>query len=64
MKAKVVIEKSFDEGQEFGKAWMPNDFAEFFRDEGEYLDRLCDIMEGKGDEKDSFTVTYTVTVIK
>ena len=62
MKAKVTMRKSFDEGKEFSKDWEHGDFEEFFKKEGDYLDRLGDIMEEHGEDGDQFTVTYTVTV--
>lgn len=64
MKAVVTIDKSFDEGKQFSKEWEAKDFEEFFRDEGKYLDNLSFILNLKGEPKDSFTVTYTVTVTK
>ena len=62
MKAKVAITKSFDEGKEFSKEWAQNDFEEFFIEEGQYLDRLCNTMTEHGKKDESFTMTYTVTV--
>ena len=62
MKAKVDISKSFDEGKAFSKEWNQGDFEEFFKDEGEYLDKLCGIAKEHGKSGDSFTVTYTVKV--
>lgn len=64
MKAKVTITKSFDKGKEFTKEWEPKDFAEFFADEGEYLDRLGNSLLEHGNKGDSFTVTYTVELTK
>lgn len=64
MKAVVTIEKTFDDGKKFTKEWTNGDFHEFFTEEGAYLDRLSKIVEDKGDEGDSFTVTYSVTVTK
>lgn len=62
MKAKVKIQKSFDDGKEFSKEWEKNDFREFFDEEGEYLDRLCDTLHTRGKAGERFTVTYTITV--
>lgn len=64
MKAVVTIEKTFDDGKKLTKEWESGDFHEFFVEEGDYLDRLSKIVEDKGDEGDSFTVTYSVTVTK
>lgn len=64
MRAKVVIKKTFDDAKEFGKNWEKGDFRNFFEEEGEYLDKLCDTLGDKGKEGDEFTVTYTVTVVK
>lgn len=64
MKANVVIEKSFDSGKAFSKEWEQGDFREFFTDEGQYIDNLCDILDGKGKPNEEFTVTYKVTVTK
>lgn len=62
LKAKVVIDKSFDESKEFTKEWQDGDFKEFFKDEGEYLDRLSKLADGRKEVGKLFTVTYTVTV--
>ena len=64
MNAKVVIEKSFDAGKEFRKTWEFGDFEKFLKDEGEYLDRLRNILKDKGEEGDEFTVTYTIILTK
>ena len=64
MKAAVKIEKSFDGSSQFRKGWESGDFREFFKDEGEYLDKLCGIMEDNAKTGEEFTVTYTVTVVK
>ena len=64
LKATVLIDKSFDDGKQFSKEWEQGDFEEFFKDEGEYLDRLADVLENNGKVYDEFTVTYTVTVKK
>ena len=64
MKAKVEVKKSFDLGKEFSKVWKDGDFEEFFKGEGEYLDRLAKTLDSKGMMGDSYTVTYTVTVRK
>ena len=62
MTARVKVEKSFDDGRTFTKELSGGDFREFFTDEGQYLDRLVDIVRIDGDDGDSFTVSYTVTV--
>lgn len=62
MKATVKIEKSFDEGKQFSKNYEPGDFAEFFKEEGDYLDKLSGIMKEHGEGNDKFVVTYTVTL--
>ena len=62
MRATVLIEKSFDDGKKFAKDYADGDFAEFFLEEGKYLDRLSDIMKERGVYGDEFTVTYTVTL--
>lgn len=64
MKAQIIITKSFDEPSEFTKSWCNGDFKEFLNDEGDYLDRLAKVLEEKGKDYDSFTVTYTVTLKK
>ena len=64
LKATVTINKSFDSGSAFSKGWEQGDFEEFFKDEGEYLDRLADVLENNGKVEDEFTVTYTVHVTK
>lgn len=65
MKAKVTIYKSFDgEPREFTKEWNEDDFRQFLNDEGAYLDRLAKVLEERGKESDSFTVTYTVSLTK
>ena len=63
-KAKVVIEKSFDDSKEFTKEWQAGDFETFFKEEGEYLDRLSKTAVEKGAEGQGFTVVYTVTFKK
>lgn len=62
MNGEVKIEKSFDETVSFNKVLEDGDFEEFFKDEGEYLDKLTAIAMHHGDVGDEFTVTYTVTV--
>ena len=64
MKAKVVVTKTFDDENEFSKEWQDGDFEDFFKDEGEYLDRLAKITEDKGKAGDCFVVTYTVSLVK
>ncbi len=64
MKARVEIEKSFDKGKEFSKEWKFGDFQQFFEEEGDYLDKLANILADKGMNGHEFTVTYTVTVTK
>lgn len=64
MKATIEIKKSFDATTEFSKEWIANDFETFFRKEGEYLDMLALCTKVKGDDGDTWTVTYTVTLKK
>ena len=64
MKAKVIIDKSFDDSKEFTKVWNEDDFRQFLNDEGAYLDRLAKVLEERGNENDGFTVTYTVSLTK
>ena len=64
MRATVKIEKSFDESIEFSKEWGAGDLEEFLKDEGVYLDKLGGMLAAAGKEGDSFTVTYTVKVVK
>lgn len=64
MKATVKIEKSFDDGTQFSKTWEAGDFEEFLKDEGEYLDRLANILDRNGTNGNGFEVTYTVTLEK
>jgi len=62
MTGHVTIEKTFDEAKAFSKELENGDFETFFKEEGEYLDKLVGIMKEKGESGDEFTVTYTVTV--
>lgn len=64
MKAKITIEKSFDDGLGFSKDWENGDFEEFMQKEGEYLDRLAATTQEHGRTGDSFKVVYTVEVTK
>ena len=64
MDAKIEITKSFDDAKEFSKVWEKGDFEEFLKDEGNYLDRLGTITEGKGKNGESWTVTYKITLTK
>lgn len=61
MKATIKIDKSFDESKEFSKEWQNGDFCVFMKEEGEYLDRLSKVCEGRPEGK-LFTITYTVTL--
>ena len=61
MKAVVKITKSFDKGRTFRKEYERGDFKDFFYDEGDYLDRLCDKLFAFG-ESGEFTVSYKVCV--
>lgn len=62
MKALISIDKTFDDGRQLAKEWQDGDFLEFFKEEGEYLDRLCKIAQEQGNPGDSFEVCYTVKV--
>ena len=62
MKAHIKQEKSFDKESHFVKEIKTGDMKKFFTLEGEYLERLCKIMEERGESGDKFTVTYTVEV--
>ena len=64
MRAKVEIDKSFDESKAFTKEHKAGDFAEFFKEEGEYLDRLVNTLHEHAVNGEGFVVTYTVTVRK
>lgn len=66
MNATVVVTKSFDhEERSYSKGWYnDDDFMEFFKDEGQYLDRLCGVLDENGKSGDDFTVTYVVHVTK
>ena len=65
MKAKIKIEKSFEEDvAKFSKNYSVGDFEEFFADEGVYLDRLADMLRLHGDNGDSFTIVYEVKLTK
>lgn len=64
MRAKVVVEKSFDETRELSKEWSVGDFEQFFEEEGEYLDRLSKALGDNGHNGEKFVVIYTVTVTK
>lgn len=62
MKAKVEITKSFDAITAFGKEWENGDFSKFFAEEGQYLDKLVNVMREHAEKGETFTVNYTVTV--
>ena len=62
MKAQVVIRKSFDESKQFSKEWQAGDFEQFFKEEGEYLDRLSKAASDRPESGKLFEITYTVTV--
>lgn len=64
MKARVVIQKTFDDGKEFSKEWEQGDFKEFFSKEGVYLDTLSDILNRRGLAGDEFTITYIAKLVK
>lgn len=64
MIAIVSIIKSFDGETDFTKEWTKGDFEQFFTEEGDYLDRLCEICKDKGREGEGFEVTYRVKVVK
>lgn len=65
VKATVTMEKSFDDVvKELSKEWESKDFEKLFEGEGKYLDRLSEVVNGKGKTGEGFTVTYTVTVTK
>ena len=64
MKANVKITKSFDDGKEFGKEYLPGDFSDFFIEEGSYLDQLAEMVVKHGNPGEGFTVTYVVTISK
>lgn len=62
MKATVYVEKSFDDDiGEYSKEYEDGDFKEFFASEGDYLDRLCEILK-HGEAGEGFTVNFAVTV--
>ena len=62
MVGDITIEKSFDKGSRFSKKIEDGDIEEFFRKEGEYLERLSKTLQEHGQSGESFTVTYTVEV--
>lgn len=64
LKAQILIEKSFDDDKAFEKEWNPSDFKEFFEAEGKYLDKLAVVAQDKGNVGNSFTVVYTVSIVK
>ena len=64
VRAVVEIEKSFDKTSSFGKDWKSGDFKKFFEYEGEYIDRLCEVVEDNANECEGFTISYVVTVKK
>ena len=64
MKATVSIVRSFSFGNSFSKEWEGGDFKQFFNDEGEYLDLLCEIVASKGIGGDGFEIVYKVKVEK
>ena len=65
MKARITIEKSFEEGKKsFSKQVEKRDFETFLKEEGEYLDKLAETVRQHGNEGDGFTVTYIVTLEK
>ncbi len=65
MKATVSIGKSFGiDNPDFSKEWEDGDFKQFFNDEGEYLDKLCEIVASKGIGGEGFEIVYKVKVTK
>lgn len=64
VKVGVEVDKTFDLGKLYSKDWKDGDLEEFFKGEGEYLDRLAKVLDNKGRTGDIYTVTYTVTVSK
>ena len=64
MLAMMTIEKSFDDGKKFSKEYEVGDFYTFLSEEGEWLDKLSEILSSSGSEGDSFEVTYTVSLSK
>ena len=63
-KASIIIEKSFDDSKKFSKKLESGDLEQFFKEEGEYMDKLSNILESKGSQNDSFELTYKIKVEK
>ena len=63
-KATIIIEKSFDDSKRFSKNLESGDLEQFFMEEGEYMDKLSDMLESKGSLTDSFELTYKIKVEK
>ena len=65
IKAKVEIIKNFDDNEmEYQKDWKMGDFEEFFRAEGEYMDKLAQIVEEHGKEEQKAILTITIEIKK
>ena len=47
-KATIIIEKSFDNSKRFSKNLESGDLEQFFMEEGEYMDKLSNMLESKG----------------
>lgn len=62
MKAKITVDKSFDDLCVFKKDIIPGDLKEFFNEEGKYLERLASATRQHGESGDEWSITYTVTV--
>ncbi len=65
IKAKVEIIKNFDDNEmEYQKDWENGDFEEFFRLEGEYMDKLAQIVEEHGKENQKAILNITIEIKK
>ena len=64
MKARILIEKSFDEEKEFSKELEEGDLKKFFDEEGRYLEDLSKILKRFGEDGDEYVVSYTVVIKK
>jgi guanylate kinase len=65
IKAKIEIIKNFDDNEmEYQKEWKKGDFEEFFKLEGEYMDKLAQIVEEHGKENQKAILTITVEIKK
>ena len=65
IKAKVEVIKDFDDNEmEYQKDWKMGDFEEFFRAEGEYLDKLAQIVTEHAIENQKCNIQFNIEIKK